>query len=170
MQHGQVHVYFGEGKGKTSAAMGLALRAHGAGKRAVILQFLKGQSTSELAPLQQLGITVLRAQTSEAFVFQMSAEQRAQTRRDNDAALQKARALGADVLVLDEACAALSLGVLDEALLRAVVCEKPPLQELVLTGRDPAPWLVEAAQYATEMRCVRHPCDEGLAARKGIEF
>lgn len=167
---GFVHLYWGSGKGKTTAAMGLALRALGAGRRVVIVQFLKGAETGEVPLLRRLGATVLRGKAGQKFVFQMDGEEKAETRRLQTENLRAALALPADLLILDEACAAWQLGMVDGELLRAAVEHKPAAQELVLTGREPADWMQAAADYSTEMNCRRHPYERGIAARKGVEF
>ena len=81
MKQGCMHLYWGEGKGKTTAAMGLALRALGRGRRVVILQFLKGSDTGEVPLLRQLGAQVLRCPAGQKFVFQMNEEEKAECRR-----------------------------------------------------------------------------------------
>lgn len=169
-QKGLIHLYWGDGKGKTTAAMGLALRALGAGQRVVIVQFLKGADTGEVPLLRQLGAKILRGKAGQKFVFQMDAAERAATRLLQTENLRAALALPADLLILDEACAAWQLDMVDRELLRAAVEHKPPAQELVLTGREPADWMQKAADYSTGMRCCRHPYEKGVAARKGVEF
>ena len=72
--------------------------------------------------------------------------------------------------MLDEACAACRMDMVDEALLRRAVLERPPQREIVLTGREPAVWMLESADYSTGMVCRRHPYQSGIAARKGVEF
>lgn len=170
MKRGCMHLYWGEGKGKTTAAMGLALRALGRGRRVVILQFLKGSDTGEVPLLRQLGAQVLRCPAGQKFVFQMNEEEKAECRRLHTENLRQALAMEADLLVLDEACAACSLDMVDQQLLRQGVLERPEGQEVVLTGRDPADWMLQAADYSTEMRCHRHPYQQGLAARLGVEY
>lgn len=170
MELGLVHLYWGEGKGKTTAAMGLALRALGQGARVVIVQFLKGADTGEVPLLRQLGAEIYRGKAGQKFVFQMDEAEKAATRRLQDQNLAAALARPADLLVLDEACAAWQLDMVDRALLERAVRERPAGQEVVLTGRAPAPWMEELADYSTEMRCCRHPYEKGIAARKGVEF
>ena len=167
---GLIHLYWGDGKGKTTAAMGLALRALGAGERVVIVQFLKGAATGEVPLLERLGAEIYRGKAGQKFVFQMSEAEKAETRRMQTENLQAALARDAELLILDEACAAWQLEMVDQALLRQAVLQKPARQELVLTGRDPADWMRTAADYDTEMHCHRHPYAQGIAARKGVEF
>lgn len=169
-QRGLIHLYWGDGKGKTTAAMGLALRALGAGERVVIVQFLKGAATGEIPLLGRLGAKIYRGKAGQKFVFQMDEAEKAETRRLQTENLQAALAQPAGLLVLDEACAACGLDMVDGALLRQAVLQKPAAQELVLTGRDPADWMRAAADYDTEMRCHRHPYERGIGARKGVEF
>jgi cob(I)alamin adenosyltransferase len=78
--------------------------------------------------------------------------------------------LPCDLLILDEACAAWQLDMVDRALLRQAVCQRPKHREVVLTGRTPADWMLEAADYCTEMRAHRHPYEHGIAARRGVEY
>lgn len=170
MQQGLIHLYWGYGKGKTTAAMGLALRALGNGKRVVIVQFLKGKESGEIALLRQLGATIYRGKAGQKFVSQMGDEERQLTRALQTEHLLQALRTPADLLILDEACTACWLEMVDEELLQRAVLQKPPEQELVLTGRDPADWMREAADYSTEMRCHRHPYEKGIVARKGVEF
>lgn len=167
---GLIHLYWGEGKGKTTAAMGLALRSLGAGRRVVIVQFLKGGRSGEIPLLQSLGAQVFRGKAGGKFTARMDEAERAETRDLQTEHLREALICGADLLVLDEACAALEKGLVDGELLRRAVLEKPAGQELVLTGRRPAEWMLEAADYSTEMCCHRHPFSRGIPAREGVEF
>ena len=170
MELGMVHLYWGEGKGKTTAAMGLALRALGNGCRVVVVQFLKGADTGEIPLLRQLGVEVYRGKAGQKFVFQMNDAEKAATRALQNENLRAALARPADLLVLDEACAAWELNMVDRQLLEQAVRERPAGQEIVLTGRKPAPWMEELADYSTEMHCWRHPYEKGVKARKGVEF
>ena len=167
---GLVHLYCGDGKGKTTAAMGLALRALGAGLRVTVVQFLKDGQSSELDPLRRLGAAVYSGRPGMKFVFQMNEAEKAAARAEQNDLLRRGLAESCDLLVLDEACAALSLGMVEESLLRQAVLGRPAGREICLTGRDPAPWLVQAADYVTEMCCHRHPYQTGTPARRGIEF
>lgn len=170
MERGLIHLYYGEGKGKTTAAMGLALRARGAGKKVVIVQFLKGTPSGEIPMLEELGVRIFRGKAGTKFVSQMTEEEKAETRRIQTENLRAALVEAGDLLILDEACAAWRLGMVDKALLQNAVLEKPEAQEVVLTGRKPADWMCKAADYCTEMMCRRHPFQRGIAARKGVEF
>ena len=170
MDKGLVHLYCGNGKGKTTAAMGLALRALGQGMRVVVVQFLKNGTSGELGPLKKLGAAVYSGQPGAKFTFQMNAEEKAQATKENNARLAEALQQPCDLLILDEICAARNSGMVDEALAKQAVLERPQHREVVLTGRNPEAWMVEAADYITEMQPRRHPYEQGIPARKGIEF
>lgn len=167
---GLVHLYWGEGKGKTTAAMGLALRSLGAGRKVVIVQFLKGRQTGEIPLLEQLGAAVFRGKAGQRFSFQMDEEERAETRALQTGNLRRALACECDLLVLDEACAAWQKDLVDRELLRQAVLDRPKGREVVCTGREPPDWLARAADYSTEMRCHRHPYEKDIPAREGVEF
>lgn len=170
VEKGFVHLYWGEGKGKTTAAMGLAARALGSGLRVVIVQFLKSGTSGELAPLQKLGAAVYSGKAGTKFVSAMTAEEKLQTRALHTKNLQQALKIPCDLLILDEACAAWQLEMVERGLLQAAVLARPAGREVVLTGREPAPWMQEAADYSTQMLCRRHPYEQGAPARKGVEF
>lgn len=164
-----LHLYWGNGKGKTTAAMGLALRALGHGRRVVVVQFLKDGTSGEIAPLRAAGAAVYACPNAK-FTWLMDEADKAAAREASARALGQALAEPFDLLVLDEACAALKSGILDETLLRRAVAFAKNGREVVLTGRDPAPWLQDAADYSTEMRAHRHPYADGVAAREGVEY
>lgn len=170
MDKGCIQLYYGDGKGKTTAAMGLALRALGQGMRVVVVQFLKNGTSGELEPLKELGAAVYSGQPGAKFTFQMNAEEKAQATKENNARLAEALQQPCDLLILDEICAARNSGMVDEALAKQAVLERPQHREVVLTGRNPEAWIVEAADYITEMQPRRHPYEQGIPARKGIEF
>lgn len=170
MERGLLHLYWGDGKGKTTAAMGLALRALGSGKRVVIVQFLKGGKSSEIPLLEQLGAKIYRGKAGQKFVFQMNDAEKAATRELQNANLRAAQQEPADLLILDEAGSAWELDMVDKELLKAVVLERPAEQECVLTAHGAPDWMLEAADYSTEMKCHRHPYQKGIAAREGIEY
>ena len=166
-----IHLYCGNGKGKTTAAMGLALRAAGWGERVVIAQFLKGADSGEryaLAKLPQVELLPLPEQVK--FTFQMDEQERLEASRRCRALLEVARERAKDcfLLLLDEACAAVNSGLLP--LEELLDCLDNLACEIVLTGRDPAPQLLERADYITQMEPLRHPYQRGITARKGIEW
>jgi len=165
-----VHLYWGEGKGKTTAAVGLAVRALGRGLRVTVAQFMKDGSSGELAPLRELGAAVYAGKSCGKFFAQMTPAERRETAEENTRHLTRSLEAPCDLLILDEACAAWQLDLIDRELLKRAVLERPEGREVVLTGREPAAWMTEAAHYSTEMRCCRHPYQQGVPARRGVEF
>jgi len=173
---GLIHIYYGDGKGKTTAALGLALRAAGCGKNVVIVQFLKSWDCGEHKTLQNLSnITLIRAKTAGGkFICDMNDDEKQITKTWQEESLEKAIDLvkneQCDMLILDEAIDAQKLGMLDTILMEKIISEKPDSLELILTGHDPDPQLLEQADYVTEMVKHKHPYDKGIQARKGIEY
>ncbi|WP_298732951.1 cob(I)yrinic acid a,c-diamide adenosyltransferase [uncultured Subdoligranulum sp.] len=164
-----VHLYWGNGKGKTTAAMGLALRALGHQRRVAIIQFLKDGSSGEIEPLRRMGAMVYTCPNAK-FTWLMNEEERTQAKENANAALRAALEQSWDLLVLDEACAAEENDLVDRELLQQAVACSNAGSEVVLTGRTPADWMQAAADYSTEMRACQHPFTKGVAARVGIEF
>ena len=171
---GLIHLYCGDGKGKTTASVGLAVRAAGAGKKVLFVQFLKDGSSSELKVLRALdNVEVRVCQTHYGFLWTLGEEEFAQAAADYTALLREALAAcadGCELLVLDEAVSACNSGVIPERELLDFIACRPEGLELVLTGRDPSRALAETADYLTEMKKLRHPFDEGKDARPGIEY
>ncbi len=171
---GYIHLYCGDGKGKTTASAGLALRAAGNGLKVVFLQFLKSGDSGEVSALAAFGGVCVLCGKVGGFVSRMTEEEKAQTRRIHDENLQKAVALcesgECELLVLDEVCAACEYGLLDEEMLKTFLEQKPDGVEVVMTGRHPQAFMLQAADYVTEMRPIRHPYEKGVLARRGIEY
>jgi cob(I)alamin adenosyltransferase len=168
-----IHVYSGNGKGKTTAAVGLAVRAAGRGMNVVFAQFIKAAPSGELEPLAGLGVKVIRSEMRLGFTFQMDAAKRELCRKEQqrilDDAANAARNRKAGLAVLDEALDAVEAGVLDEESLRSFIRTLPEGCELVITGRPVPQWLAEAADYYSEVKKIKHPFDRGVKAREGIE-
>lgn len=164
-----LHLYWGDGKGKTTAAMGLALRALGHRRKVVIVQFLKDGTSGEIEPLRRLGAIVYACPNAK-FTWLMNEAEKAEARCNATVALRQALEQPWDLLVLDEACAAYENDLLDEKLLQQAVACAETGSEVVLTGRTPADWMQAAADYSTQMRACQHPYTKGVAARKGIEY
>lgn len=168
-----IHLYHGDGKGKTTAAMGLALRMAGRQQGVVIAQFLKGEDSGERRALEQLPqVTLLPLPQQVKFTFQLSEPEFQEEALRNQNLLRQAAALAQSpqcgLLVLDEICSACALGLLPLADLLAVLDQAQA--EVVLTGRDPAPELCQRADYITFFQKLRHPYDSGIPARPGIEY
>ena len=170
-----IHIYCGGGKGKTTCAFGLALRAAGRGRKVVIAQFLKSGDSGERDAIAHVpGVTLLPAPEQVKFTFLMNEEEKAacaeQLKRTLEQVAAQVKAGECGLAVLDECCAAVSTGLLPLADVLAFLDGAPEDLEVVITGRDPDPALVERADYITEMKKIRHPFDKGVAARKGIEW
>ena len=168
-----IHLYYGTGKGKTTAAVGLAVRAAGAGKRVLLTQFFKSGHSSEIAALSSIpNITVLMPQEYRGRYKNMDDAQKDAVNKTYHAFLRALidKAGDYDVIVLDEAVSAYLYGMIGDEDLLAFLLNEGPSREIVLTGREPLPELLALADYATEMRKEKHPFDRGVKARKGIEF
>ncbi len=170
---GLIHIYCGDGKGKTTAAIGLAVRAAGSGKKVLLLQFFKDGRSSEFSALAHVpGIEVIPQTRTFGFSWTLTPEEKEEARDYYAGLLEEAfrRAGGFGLLVLDEAMSACTTGMIDVARLLALLREKPAELEVVLTGRNPSQALLDAADYVTEMKKIRHPYGQGVPARKGIEY
>ena len=175
-----IHLYCGDGKGKTTAALGLSLRALGNGVPVVLVQFLKMRGSGEVRTLRSLGAAVFRGKACGSFVSRMTVEERARTKEISDgnlaaALLECARrgAGGRVLLVLDEVCAAWNESLVERGEVVSLVERakgRGDGMELVLTGRNPPAFMLAAADYVTEMKKLRHPLDGGVPARPGVEF
>jgi cob(I)alamin adenosyltransferase len=170
---GLIHIYCGDGKGKTTAAVGLAVRAAGAGKRVVFAQFFKDGSSSEINVLRSLpNVEVCVCTKRHGFFRNMGPEERERAAEDYSALfrLVREKAADADLVVLDELISLCNHSLLPEKEALEFMDGKPTALELVVTGRDPSDAMRERADYITEMKKLRHPFDRGVAARRGIEF
>ena len=173
MEQGLIQIYCGDGKGKTTAAVGLAVRAWGRGKKVVFTQFLKSKDSGERKALEQLeGLTMTDCPDHIKFTFAMTPEERRQEQIHSSRLLASAfaKAEQADLLILDEFFGALSTGMIDQGQALAYLKNKPKKLEIVLTGRDPAPEFLELADYVSNIEKQKHPFDKGISARLGIEY
>jgi cob(I)alamin adenosyltransferase len=171
-QRGYVQVYTGDGKGKTTAALGLAVRAAGAGLRVFIGQFVKGRPSSEQAALDRFGDTItLRQFGRECFIHGAPT---AEDIRCAEAGLDEARRVLEDgrhaLVILDEANVAVQLGLFPVERILDLLAVRPPHVELVLTGRGADPRVLAQADLVTDMRAVKHYFARGVPARRGIEL
>lgn len=175
MEPGMIHIYCGDGKGKTTAATGLAIRAAGCGKKVLFIRFLKNEHSGELRILEQIPeITLLHPDRTYGFMSTLSVEEREallKTYRELwNTAVEKVRRENYDMLVADEFMAAYQYGLIpvEQALL--FLEHKPQNLEVVLTGRDPDAALLRLADYVSEICKKKHPFDRGIRAREGIEY
>lgn len=168
---GYVQVYTGDGKGKTTAALGLTLRAVGAGLRVYIGQFMKKFDYSEIKGLRRLGDQVnVEQYGNDCHVIGRPAPEDVTAARRGLALLKRALVSEKwDVVIADEANVARVFGLLDEQDLLELIAVRPSGVELVITGRGATPAVMAAADLVTEMKMVKHYYEAGVAARKGIE-
>lgn len=176
MAEHRLHLYTGKGKGKTTAAMGLALRAAGHGQRVLVAQFMKDGTSGELAALAHVpGVTVYPASPIRGFTFRMTAEELARTRQEQTA---QARALTEviretkpETVILDELAVALSLELVPEDTARMLLTEALLWGEAAVTGRNAPDWLRDLSDYVSCIEAEKHPyTTEGLNAREGVEW
>ena len=174
-RRGLLLINTGPGKGKTTAAMGTALRAVGSGMRVLMLQFLKGSwHYGELDAVQAFGSNFVLRQMGRGFVKVGGAETDPEDVRLVQAAWVEARdAINSgewDMVILDEINYAISYGMLDPAMVAETLRDRPEMVHVILTGRNAHPILVELADTVTEMREVKHAYQKGILAQKGIEY
>jgi cob(I)alamin adenosyltransferase len=174
-RRGLILINTGPGKGKTTAALGTALRAVGNGMRVLVLQFLKGSwHYGELDAVQSFGQNFQMKQMGRGFVKVGGAETDPEDIRLVEAAWAEAReAIESgewDMVVLDEINYAISYGMLDAAQVAEALKNKPEMVHVILTGRNAHPLLVELADTVTEMREVKHAYQKGILAQRGIEY
>ncbi|ASI99425.1 cob(I)yrinic acid a,c-diamide adenosyltransferase [Thermococcus celer] len=168
---GLVHIYTGNGKGKTTAALGLAVRMLGSDGKVMIIQFMKAPRVyGEQRKIEECGARI------ESFGLPKFVHGKPEP-DDIEAAqkaLQRAKEVVSsgewDLVILDELCVALGFGMLDVGEVEEMIKNRAPHTELVLTGRYCPEGLFELADYVTEMREVKHPYGRGILARRGVEF
>ena len=170
-RQGHIHIYTGDGKGKTTAAIGLTVRALGAGWRVGWFQFLKARPSGENRVLRKIPGLRLRRFGRSAWIIGPPRP------ADRERAAAGLRALSAalasgdyDLIVADELCSAVQLRVVRERDVLACLRQRPSGVELVLTGRGATPRLLGAADLVTEMRARKHYYARGVPARRGIEY
>ena len=175
IRRGLINVNTGPGKGKTTAAMGTALRAVGQGMRVLMLQFLKGSwHYGELDAVKAFGDKFIMKQMGRGFV-KVGAEKPdpqdvrlvEQAWAEADQAIHSGRW---DLVILDEINYAISYGMLDPERVAESLKRKPDMLHVILTGRNAHPTIVDIADTVTEMRQVKHAYDKGVMAQRGIEY
>lgn len=179
LEKGLVQVYTGDGKGKTTAAFGLALRAAGQGNEVLIYQFLKPTTLDigERAALPSETISISVESLDLPWDMAVSFKDKHTVGRMQTAIGETLERIAQtaekglyDVLILDEIVYCLSKGLAKFEQIKQVIERRAPAVEVVLTGRGATPELIELADLVTEMKKVKHPFDKGIAARRGIEF
>jgi cob(I)alamin adenosyltransferase len=167
---GLVHVYTGDGKGKTTAALGLAIRAVGQGMKVAFIQFLKGQPCGEHFFAKQYNpFEIVQLNVGDS--FKKSKEQLSREAQQTLAYAEQEILSGKyDLVILDEILVAVNQGLITVKQVLDLLDAKPGSVELVLTGRKAPPEIVQRADLVTEMLMIKHPFTEGTGARRGIEY
>ncbi len=173
-----IHIYHGDGKGKTTAAIGLSVRAAGSGYKVFFTQFMKGGKTGELKTLSKIdGISISRCSKDYPFFRNMTEEEKAEQTVEHNLLLGSLIEICKDkkqgekyLIILDELVYPINYGLVDKDLVYKLLEFSGEDYEMVVTGRNPKKWLLDMADYITEMRCERHPYEKGIVAREGIEY
>jgi cob(I)alamin adenosyltransferase len=167
-----IQVYTGDGKGKTTAALGLAIRAMGHGKRVIVVQFMKGwEGYGELVTAKKIGLPIERFGRRELIDPDRPEEIDFKLARDcYDRAIEIIDGKKCDLLIIDEINVALKYGLLELEDVMDLIDRVPSEMEVVLTGRYAHPEVVERADLVTEMVEIKHPFKKGVKAREGVEF
>ncbi len=174
-RQGLILVNTGNGKGKTTAALGMGMRAWGQGFKVLVLQFIKGNwKYGELQAAERMGPDFVIRQMGEGFVKNCSEDEKIQ---HQNAAAEALQAAGCemtsgnwDMIILDEINYAIKFGIVSLDAVLELIKIKPSSLHLVLTGRDVRPEIIEIADLVTEMKEIKHPYKKGIKAQKGIEF
>lgn len=172
---GLVHIYTGDGKGKTSAAIGLGIRACGRGRKVLMIQFLKGALTGEIIAIKRLepDFIIKRGREIKKFTWNMDKKEMEELKKDTISlfsyAEQEVMNGAWDVIILDEIMAAIHSNALTIDQVSGIIRNKTEKTELILTGRNAPEELKVLSDYVSEIKAVKHPADEGVPARIGIE-
>jgi len=173
---GLIHIYSGHGKGKTTAAVGLGIRACGSGLKVLMVQFLKSMDSGEIHVLKRLYPDFRVRRSSETMKFTWDMDEN-ELRRAADVqnellgyAIDQSFNSKVDLLILDEVLGALECNLIKSDKLRDFLSNKPEHLEVVLTGRNATEEFIDMADYVSEIREVKHPYTLGIKQRKGIEY
>jgi len=172
LEKGYIHVYTGSGKGKTTAALGLGLRALGAGLKVHMIQFMKGRRYSELDALDNLSNFTFSQYGRDEFVNKENPEQIDidLAQKGFNEAIKLVKSGKYDMIILDEINVVIDYNLIELKKLIKLIEEKPEKLELVLTGRYAHPEIQKLADYISEILEINHPYQQGVKARKGVDF
>lgn len=166
-----IHVYTGCGKGKTTAALGLALRAAGAGLRVYMAQFVKGRNYSELKPIKKIKCITVEQFGRKCFIRKKPEEKDFILAENGIRKIEKMlKAKRYNVIIMDEVNIALHLGLIKKERILKILCCAPKHKEIILTGRYAPKEILKLADLASEIKELKHYYKKGIKARKGIEF
>lgn len=176
LKKGYIQIYTGDGKGKTTAAVGLGVRAAGNGLKVIMVQFLKGGHSGELesAKLLEPNFKIVRFEKNRGFFYKLSEAEKKELYDEVQEAYNYCVSVmlekKCDILILDEIMGTLSNGLVTEEQVLHLMEIKPDNIELVLTGRNVPDKIISKADLVTEMKMIKHYMDKGIAGRKGIEY
>ncbi len=170
-----IHVYYGDGKGKTTAAVGIAVRAAGSKMKVMFVQFLKTDFSGERNLLSNVdNVTLTTCPIELKFTFEMTEKEKQQAavlfkgifeRSATDAVSERY-----DMIVFDEIFDAINAGMVNESDVFEFISNAPSSMEIILTGHNPPQRFIDAADYVTEFKKIKHPFDRGVTGRIGVEF
>ena len=170
-----IHIYYGDGKGKTTAAVGLTARAAGSNMKVLFVQFLKTEFSGERHTLYHTeNVTITSCPIELKFTYEMDEKERVQSAKifkdmfDN--AVTTALMERYDVVILDEVFDVINHDMISEAEVYEFITNAPKSMEIIMTGHNPSERFLDIADYITEFKKIRHPYDRGITGRKGIEF
>ncbi len=169
------HIYFGDGKGKTTAAVGIAVRAAGSNLKVLFVQFLKTEFSGERRVLSNLpNVTLTCCPLELKFTFEMNESEKQQASKIFKEIFERSAETVLtekyDMIVLDEVFEAISAGMLNESDVFEFIANAPVSVEIIMTGHNPPKRFMESADYITEFKKIKHPYDRGVTGRIGIEF
>lgn len=176
LKKGYVQIYTGDGKGKTTAALGQGLRAAGDGLKVYMVQFLKGDQTGELESVKKLepDFKIFRFERPRGFFWTLSGKEKVELKHDIDEAYDFCESVLknhlCDILILDEIMGVIQNKLLMENDVLKLIESKPSDIEMIMTGRNVPQSIAEKADLITEMKEIKHYFNSGVAARKGIEY
>ena len=176
LKNGYVQVYTGDGKGKTTAAVGLAVRAAGNGYNVFMVQFLKGGKTGEIESAKKMApfFNIFRFEKKRGFFWTLSDEEKIELKEEVQKAYEFCKEAlkeeKCDILIMDEIMGALSNKLVSEEQVLELIENKPDNIELILTGRNVPKSIIDKANLVTEMKDIKHYFNEGVPSREGIEF
>lgn len=175
LNNGLVQIYTGEGKGKTTAAIGQGVRSAGYGLKVVMVQFLKGGYTGELTTIANIdNFNIYRFEKERDFVWNLSEDEKEELKKEIRIGYEFIKKhideCSCDVLIVDEIMGAHYNNFVSVDEIKYLINNKKQSMELILTGRDVPEEIIELADLVTEMKMIKHPFEKGIGAREGIEY
>lgn len=169
------HLYFGDGKGKTTAAVGIAVRASGSNLKVLFVQFLKTEFSGERHVLSHTeNVTLTLCPADLKFTFQMNEKEKAQAAKIFKGIFDRSVTLALtekyDMVVFDEIIDAINAEMLTESEVVEFITNAPSSMEIIMTGHNPSQKMIDLCDYVTEFKKIKHPYDRGITGRIGVEF